>query len=153
MSPIPPPPASTATRSAISNSIQPFFYETPEHTSDVKNRRTYRGGVIHVKSGPTDSSPKHYWMNDLIHVETAAKAFLTFGYNYYSFTAYSSREAWEAAYPSAPISIQPHHVLPHNNKGGTPPTISPVILPQTILLHLRHHPILLLFYSINFYKK
>ena len=104
MSP-PPPPASTATRSAISNAEQSFFFETPEYTSNVTNNRgrTNRGGVIHVKGGPTDPSTKHYWMKDLIHVENAASTFLTLGFNYYSFTAYSSREAWEAAYPSAPI--------------------------------------------------
>ena len=103
MSPVPPPPAATATRSAISNSTQPFFYDTPEFTSNVKNRRDHPGGVIHVKGGPTDPSTKHYWINDLIHVETAAKSFLQFGFTYYSFTAYSSQAPWEAAYPSAPI--------------------------------------------------
>lgn len=103
MSPIPPPPAAAATRSAISNSTQPFFYETTDFTSDVTNRRDHPGGVIHVKGGPADTSTKHYWINDLIHVESAAASFLQFGFTYYSFTAYSSQAAWKAAYPSAPI--------------------------------------------------
>lgn len=69
----------------------------------MKNRRNHPGGVIHVKGSPNDPSPKFYWMNDISHVESAAKHLLHSGFRYYSFTPYSSQEAWEAAYPSAPI--------------------------------------------------
>lgn len=103
----PAPPAPAAAAAAPAASIPTVSSASISYETDVPpaGLATHRSGVLHGR-GPR-SRPSCAWVSDSSSVEAAASRLEASGHDRSGmvFVPYSSREAWLAAYPHAPIEF------------------------------------------------
>ena len=127
--PVTSPHMTAPTRS--SNKI--LFFDAPSYKTNVpvRDRNKYPGGVLHLQRGDTSQPLLHYWLGDLANVEQSAAFFLPLGYEKYSFTPYTSKDEWNASYPSDMICGDfPAPIIPPPPPGPPPPPPTPYATPR-----------------------